>query len=81
MSNIEEKLKEIQSEIGCCRYHMESAKFRQEIIDVFLEAIGRAEPKTFPSNLTDEMRGYCERVTGLYKANLLKELKPKKGSL
>lgn len=37
MSGIDKKLKDIQSEIGCCSYHMESEEFRSLIKQAFID--------------------------------------------
>lgn len=35
--SLDKKLKDIQEEIGCCSYHMESKEFRDRIKQVFID--------------------------------------------
>lgn len=66
MSDIDEKLKIVQSKIGCCRYHMESQEFRDEIKQAFAEAgyVNDVYRKTINDAFLDGVKSEAGLMTG-----------------
>lgn len=60
MSDLDKRLKEVQSDIGCCHYHQESAEFREAIKQAFIDA-GYVKPK----DMSKEYKEIMEVATSM----------------